>query len=97
MIFEIEHKNNFCVRVFENIKKSAFCKKYNLSYSCVVSNNDDFKKGDRVIIINKKLRVHIVKPTETIKSISLKYGVLEEQILAQNNIKNIFVGQQLLI
>ena len=97
MIFEIEHKNNFCVRVFENIKKSAFCKKYNLAYSCVVSNNDDFKKGDRVIIINKKLRVHIVKPTETIKSISLKYGVLEEQILAQNNTKNIFIGQQLLI
>lgn len=94
-IFDCE--NLFCIKIFEDISKSEFCHKNHISYKNIIADSDDFKKGDRVVINSKKQKIHIVKPAETLLSIAKKYEVSEEYICNNNQIKQIFVGQQLLI
>ena len=60
-------------------------------------NKNFFKEGKYIVINNKKTIVHIVKPGESLTSISKKYNKTEEDILLKNDTANIFIGQQLLI
>ena len=60
-------------------------------------NKNFFKEGKYIVINNKKTIVHIVKPGESLASISKKYNKTEEEILLKNDTANIFIGQQLLI
>ena len=94
-IFDCE--NFFCVKILEDISKSDFCHKNHISYKNVIADSDEFKKGDRIVINFKNQRIHIVKPAETLLSIANKYSVTEEYICNNNQIKQIFIGQQLLI
>ena len=62
---------------------------------CILNEKPAYKLGDYLFINNKVKVSHIVKPFETIDDIAKKYNVDREEILKRNNIKNIFVGQQL--
>ena len=57
--------------------------------------NRDCRLGDYVFIPRDIKIIHIVKPFETIEGIAKKYSKDKNVILKNNNIKSIFVGQQL--
>lgn len=97
MIEEIEKENFFCLRLKEDISKIDFCKKVGLLSCFVITDCDDLKIGDRILIVKNNSKIHVVKPSETLKSIAIKYGVEEKDICHKNNIKQIFVGQHLVI
>ena len=97
MIEEINKEINLCLRVKEEIDVKEFCFKNNICYQGVVFNDRELKIGDRLLFCVKSGIVHIVKPLETIKTISSKYGVSIEEILQKNNTKTVFIGQQLYI
>ena len=61
----------------------------------ITTSKQDYKIGDYVFF-NKNFKIkHIVKPFESIDDIAKKYKKDKNEILNKNNIKNIFVGQQL--
>lgn len=81
----------------ENSNINTFLLENDLSLSDVLIEEDLNNKSKNIFIINKKNKIHIVKPGETINSISLKYNKSEEEIIKNNNVNKIFVGQQLKI
>ena len=97
MIEEIKCENIFCLKIKENIKKDDFLIVNNIGKNMLISDCEELKIGDRVLVVYTTLKTHIVRPAETIKSIAEKYGTSEEDIMIKNNIKQIFVGQQLFI
>ncbi len=81
----------------ENITFNDFSKKINIPIDKILCENKNIKKGDIVIIPNKSYISYVVKPADTIKLIAQKFNVSEDYIVELNNIKQIFVGQQLII
>lgn len=63
----------------------------------IITESLELKSGDYVLVSNQKYVIHIVKPGETLQSISAKYSVEEEYIKKLNKLEKIFIGQQLFI
>lgn len=57
--------------------------------------NQTVKIGD--VICTKKQNTYIVKPLDTIKTISQKLGISEEDLKQKINGKSLYIGQKLLI
>lgn len=62
-----------------------------------LSVNDKVEEGQIIWIRRRNTAIHIVKPLETLGSISKKYGVSVEHIQKLNNITTVFIGQKILI
>lgn len=70
---------------------------WKISKNQIVYLRENLKKGDKIVLKNLNVRLHIVKPLETLAEIAKKYGVSKEEIIAKNNLSKIFIGQQLFI
>ncbi len=70
---------------------------WKISKNQIIYLRENLKKGDKIILKNLNVRLHIVKPLETLSEIAQKYGVSKEDIIAKNNLSKIFIGQQLFI
>lgn len=55
------------------------------------------EEGDVLYIEKPDGEFIVVGPTETVKSLSRKYGKSEERILAENCTEYVFFGQQLIV
>ena len=76
----------------------SFLFKNNLSNKdLLIERNFDEKRHVKIFIVSKRDKIHIVKPGETLSSISNKYNVSIDIISKKNNISKIFIGQQLKI
>lgn len=67
------------------------------SLSQLVYNSKNLLAGDIVCVTGVNKILHIVKPLETLNSIAKKYNVSVNQIMEENKIDKIFIGQQLFI
>ena len=71
-------------------------KKYNISVELLKRNKtQNIYAGQCIAISGLNKKYHIVKPTETILSISTLYHTTPELILKKNNVQQIFIGQLL--
>ncbi len=97
----IKKINNFlefevvCITKEQDIDK--FAKQNNLNENQIVFENKKLSKGEYVVLNDINKILHIVRPLETIESISKKYNVSSEYIKQKNKISKIFIGQQLYI
>ena len=57
----------------------------------------DLRPGDRLIINGLDKTLYVVKPLDTLTAIAARHGADPRQILRQNNIESIYIGQKLLI
>lgn len=69
-----------------------FLIKSKTNYECAFGTISNIKIGDVLI---KKDMAYIVKPLDTLETISKKLNVSVEYIKSKNNIKNLYVGQKL--
>lgn len=81
----------------ETFTINELSKKVNIPIDEILCENKNIRKGDIVILPNKKYKCYVVKPADTIMLIAQKFNVSEKHIVVTNNLKQIFVGQQLLI
>ena len=80
---------------FEN-----FAKKFNFEledFKKLNGNIKQIKGGDILIIPPSSKYCHVVMPTETLETISKKFGVSKEEIISKNNVTKIFIGQKLFL
>lgn len=61
------------------------------------NNSGQIYEGKVLFIPQTNLKSHVVKPFETIETISKKYGITVEEIMSKNSLKSnyIFIGQKL--
>ena len=84
-------------RVGHNEKLEDVLKKFSVGVFNVVFENEDLSEGDIVLIKLLNAKIHIVKPAETLESIARQYCVSVEELCEKNQIKAVFVGQQIII
>jgi len=72
-------------------------KLWKISKSQIIYNNEILKKGDKIVIKNLNVQLHIVKPLETLESIAKKLNISKEEILKKNKVERLFIGQQLFL
>ena len=87
----------FTVLIENDCELSDFIKTKNLQNFDVISESKTLLKGQYVVLKQRKYIIHIVKPNQTLQEIASIYNILPESILKNNNLSNIFVGQQLKI
>lgn len=85
----------FCVE--NNCELSELIKSKGLFNCDIVCESTYLLKGQYIVIKPKKYKIHVVKPNQTLSEIAAIYELPSNQILQNNNITNIFVGQQLKI
>lgn len=95
MIFLENYLEKELFMVEDDQSKNDFAKKINVNANNIVSDNEQLEKGDIVLVNYKKSFIYIVKPIDTLESISKKFGKSVEEIKRKNNIRAIFIGQQL--
>ncbi|MBO5909969.1 MAG: LysM peptidoglycan-binding domain-containing protein [Clostridia bacterium] len=63
------------------------------------NNNIDLYEGEIVKIERKNDKMHIVKPMETLESISKKYNITKNRLIEINNLSStrLFVGQMIAV
>ncbi len=69
-----------------------FLIKNKTTYDNTYGDISKIKIGD---ILIKQNKVYVVKPLDTLESISKKLNISVEYIKSKNNIKNLYVGQKL--
>ncbi len=93
--------NNFLpfqvVEVDKEKSIDEIAKLWKISKSQIIYINENLKKGDKVILKNLNVQIHIVKPMEALDDIAKKYNISKEDIMKKNNISKLFIGQQLII
>lgn len=77
----------------ENETFQDIAKKLGIDVFVLQKNNEisNLSKGDYIEIINQNF--YVVKPLDTISSISRKLDVSEQMLIQKNNIRQIFIGQ----
>ncbi|MBR1925422.1 MAG: LysM peptidoglycan-binding domain-containing protein [Clostridia bacterium] len=71
-------------------------KKYNISLEVLKHNKtQNIYAGQCIAISGLNKKYHLVRPTETIKSIAKLYNTTPLDILKKNNVQQIFIGQLL--
>lgn len=82
------------VKLGETLKDIA--KEYNVNYEILKQNpTQELYAGQCVLVSHLGKKYHIVKPLETVSSISKLYNISEEELLQKNNARQIFIGQLL--
>lgn len=89
------------VKVGYNETMNSIAKKYNLTTKIISLANDgltNVEEGDYLIIPYKAKAIHIVRPLETLKEISIRYNKSVEDLKKDNKLSApLFIGQQLVI
>lgn len=82
-----------------NCSKYELTKQLNICENCILTSRsgDNINKGDYVFVDFCPNKIYIVKPKDTIASIARKLNITEESIIKKNDIKAIFIGQQIII
>jgi len=93
--------NLFVIKIIDGESFEALAKRYNLTVDILKKFNphinDTMEEGDRIIIPFEALAIHVVQPLENLKIIANRYNVTIEKIKQDNDITDIFIGQQLII
>lgn len=97
MIFLENYLEKEIIVVDCNAPKNEICKNLGVSANSVFSENNLLRVGEFLLINNKCSKIYVVKLGDTIESISEKFSKPVNEIMKKNNIKTIFIGQQLYI
>jgi len=99
MINNIKFLNNYfdkeLIILSKNNDIKSFLLQNELSINDILFEENVGNKEKNIFFICKKNKIHIVKPGETIESICLKYNKNKEELIKSNNLKTIFIGQQI--
>lgn len=95
----IELVKSFYYRILQNDTISSICKKFNTDKDCIIRNNPkaEIYAGEYVLIKVSDYVLHVVKPAETLKRISEKYKITEQNIIELNKLTSnkLYIGQTL--
>lgn len=72
-------------------------KKFNVQQNNLLVEGKVLKEGDFILINKVFAKIYVVKPNDSLQSIAKKFDTTVQQILNNNGINNIFIGQQLYI
>lgn len=84
----------FFYRVLDNDTAVSICQKFSCSLGRLIYNNNLKKEvlaGD-ILLIERCENLYLVKPTDTIKSLSKRFNKGEQEILEKNHLDYIFCG-----
>ena len=97
----IEIMKKFIYRIQKGDTLVNICERFNTTKENITRNNNEIPLyiGEFVEIIVNNYKTHIVKPTETLESISNKYNLTIDEIMGFNNLttQKLFIGQFLKI
>ena len=93
------YEQNIIYQLKENETLESVCNDFKVSINHIkhINNIENAEYGDYVFLDKINLKIHIVRPNQTIEDIALIYGTTPQQIKELNNISAIFLGQQLII
>lgn len=82
-------------RVKAEENKKTIAQKFNTSILNI--KGESFEEGDFVEVVDASENVYVVKPLETLKGISEKLKIPEDELSKLNNLKSkvLFIGQRL--
>lgn len=94
-------QTNLVYKVKQNETLNDISKKFNATIETLKIENgiSDVEFGDVIIIPEKNLALHVVKPAETLVNIAKQYSTTINHIMKINNLTshNLFIGQKLII
>lgn len=89
------------VQVKDGDNLESILNRYSVTINNIIRNNPniDLYEGEIIKILRKMSKLHIVKPMETLNSISQKYDISIDELVKLNNLttKRLFIGQSLRI
>ena len=99
-IQNLKSKKNIFYTVKNNETLIDIAKKFQVPEEYILQHNsNNFYNGKVLFIPEINFKIHIVKPFETLQSVSNLYGVAVDKIIENNNLQTsfIFVGQKLFV
>lgn len=94
-------QSNLIYKVNLNETLNDIALKFNTTIDTLKLENNisEVEYGDVIIIPEKNLAVHVVKPTENILDVAKLYSTTVSHIIEVNNLAstNLFIGQKLII
>lgn len=98
---KVKQADSFFYRIREQQTEISICGILNTSKPNILRNNNKLKyyAGEWVKVTTNDYLTHIVKPIETVDSISNLYNISSEKLIADNKLQTekLFIGQQLKI
>lgn len=90
--FLLEVNNQILPTIKEFLKDKVVIASSNIGAS-------EYEFGDKIIFKKVEGKTYTTKPLDTIKTIAKKFGVTQEQIIKNNNLKTskLFIGQKIVI
>ena len=92
-------KKNRIYQLQEGETLESVCKdfKVNINHIKKINNIVGAECGDYIFLDEIDLKIHIVKPNQTIYEIAQLYNTTVEEIQKKNGTDKVFLGQQLII
>ena len=87
--------DKFFYRVNDGDSVFSVAERFNVPTSLIIKQNNlmqDIEAGDLLYIESEPCTLYKVKPNDTAKSLSEKFGVSEEELLSKNGVPYIFYG-----
>ena len=87
-------------RVQSGDSVQSVAEQFDTSPTLIIKDNNltsDIETGDLIIISQSGGKTYTVQPTDTLFSISQKFGVPEQKILSDNAVPYIFFGLKIII
>ena len=93
------YKKNRVYQLTQGETLESVCNDFNVSLNHIKKLNEieSASEGDFVFLDVIDLKIHIVKPNQTLKDIAVMYNTTVEQLQQKNNIDKVFLGQQIII
>lgn len=92
--------NRIMYRATEDIGLEQLAEQFGTTASNISRLNNisgTVKKGMRILIDKQEGEYYIVQPFDTIKSISQKFAIDEEDIKEANAVQSVFIGQKIFL
>ena len=93
------YKTNRVYELTEGETLESVCSDFNVSLNHIkhINQINGASEGDIIFLDKIDLKIHIVKPNQTLEDIALLYNTTVESIKQKNNIDAVFLGQQIII
>lgn len=93
------YKKNIVYQLTEGETLESVCNDFKVSLNHIKKINqiENASEGDFIFLDYIDLKIHIVKPNQTLQDIAEIYNTTVSRLQEKNNIDKVFLGQQIII
>lgn len=97
IVYKENYIKNIIIKAKDNVSILNLSNQNNIPISNIISENNNIRKGEYIVVSNSNYKTYIVKPLDTLQSIANKFNKDIEYLVKINNTNKVFIGQQLFI